>query len=1162
MTRENLWTVDDVASFLKVSPSTVRRLVRDSQIPSHKAGVQLRFDPSEVQRSVDGGLLSRVKLAPPSLATDTNARPMPPGMRSLLSRWRRFVEGLLADFKPSHVIVLDRRGAKAFMTIGPWFDWRWGQNLWHSTALRRMSRAEIRRLFSGRRVLVFDEMIQHGREMEGLRHLLEQEGAIVTTAVLLRRRSHVEQGLLRDPEVLCCDDLDDREFGQEVARLSDLLSHRRPPLDVDHVVVRGRFSGDLSAAEVIDRLSPYGFPFTVWEPLPNEDLLAVTLDRPLFFDTSRAPLPEGLKATWNGPCKIRYYFNTKSGDFHCSFIAFPMILGVEEAWTRAVTRYEGTAKELPEAGAFLTSPSDDDIKRTYVAICTDLSIDMLRQYVESGLPGKMGTILTAGRNVTDLAEMSATFGPTAGPRVYQRIVKAASSGSLESALFGTGRTDAVPGFVVAPSTDARSSALFECREALLRAVPMRYDPHGVEEPAISYPELFSVLSKYTSSTSGAVLDSELDAGTVGPTIRIGERQSSGLREIVAERAFWRGEFGAWYEWARDEVSSKDDLIRKLLVLAPNVIDQFQKRLKSPHIKATHFSKLFANLSHDWRPELGPIYLGWRPDKFGPVPTVPSESPPMHLPEDLSRFLLNRGCISRHLESHGTQRWPRYAVDDSVVPWRELYTKSVSGAVRSYTKGLIRLYAAIQLNCKAKRPSAGGSDEFAEFSDPLVVLGAVRNQKTTYICGRYEVDLWLRRASESLFPTLAMWCDADTNGASVADCCQRLLENFAQPPRLLEIKLEMYANLPSLRQQIVDLILREDFDLAEVLLESVDEEPRFTRGGNYPTEGLRKTCSAMRRYSSLVRQILMTCGFGKDTRPETQRRDPVSGTPKDAAWYLQRLVTETPELLHLQPQLTRAIELARSGKLKPEILESLRKAFDEIATLIEREAPEIPDLAALRAREDRRRGELITLARDPRLPDPGAVAVVEVRNLLSLANALTDLFGESRSDALEQMQRRLLAEADTVALNLPGLHVIGSDGDCLIIGSEDPNTVIRAVADLQTNLCRYLGTIDHNQLVSLALLRTGVAWRDSSLGSSFSDHEPALVAISLAEKLRLPAGTTAVSLAVYERLDVDNQSTFAKVGEGFAQLATFTAQGGAMGRRVDINVLRQLTRSEA
>jgi len=49
---ENLWTVDDVAEFLRASRSKVYKDAKARRIPSIRIGAMLRFDPNAVRRWV------------------------------------------------------------------------------------------------------------------------------------------------------------------------------------------------------------------------------------------------------------------------------------------------------------------------------------------------------------------------------------------------------------------------------------------------------------------------------------------------------------------------------------------------------------------------------------------------------------------------------------------------------------------------------------------------------------------------------------------------------------------------------------------------------------------------------------------------------------------------------------------------------------------------------------------------------------------------------------------------------------------------------------------------------------------------------------------------------------------------------------------------------
>jgi excisionase family DNA binding protein len=47
---QKLWTVAEIAEYLRVEPRTVYVWVREKDLPARKAGDELRFDPDEVER--------------------------------------------------------------------------------------------------------------------------------------------------------------------------------------------------------------------------------------------------------------------------------------------------------------------------------------------------------------------------------------------------------------------------------------------------------------------------------------------------------------------------------------------------------------------------------------------------------------------------------------------------------------------------------------------------------------------------------------------------------------------------------------------------------------------------------------------------------------------------------------------------------------------------------------------------------------------------------------------------------------------------------------------------------------------------------------------------------------------------------------------------------
>lgn len=54
LSTEPLWTVEEVASYLRLSPTTVRAMARRGELPGRKVGRVWRFAPQVVKRFIHG----------------------------------------------------------------------------------------------------------------------------------------------------------------------------------------------------------------------------------------------------------------------------------------------------------------------------------------------------------------------------------------------------------------------------------------------------------------------------------------------------------------------------------------------------------------------------------------------------------------------------------------------------------------------------------------------------------------------------------------------------------------------------------------------------------------------------------------------------------------------------------------------------------------------------------------------------------------------------------------------------------------------------------------------------------------------------------------------------------------------------------------------------
>lgn len=1119
------WSIDDVARKLSVSPSSVRRWIRNGKLIGKKAGAQWRFDPAVVRAALEEGRLSEVSMAQRNQHRFASSRP-PEWVGPILSRWRRGLVDQLQREQPDHVVVTDRRGSKIWALLMP-DQYSWGSNLWHSAAIKHMPQAELRRLVAGKKVLLFDEIMQHGREMHGLRKHLEGADATTVSVVCVRRRKFVDTGELLEYDAVACEDLDDEQFADRAAIVSRLTSSFEPPLDVGHLVIHGTIHGELDEERLVERMANWGIPFVIWHPDANQPLLAITLDRPQFFETAELQLLQNFIVDWEGPCKIRFYIDLESKAVYCSFIVYPGLEAPMDIWTQSSDAAQ-RAKQLDvfarEQGPEQLLHDDDAVRRVYWTVCLELAWLLLNDFINSGAAKAIGIRLDHAADRLDAGLFFATFGLSLGDKILKRTRELLSS-ERPSELLQKAISQPPPLLIRHDPPDAALSYDdFDCRTELLKAVPQKHtSPASLHQRAISYGQLLRHLSRFSESTVGRVLDYELDRGTTKPDVEIESSEGAGQKTVRVWRGFCRGEFGVWFEWQGQAPTYVDAIIKRTVLLGPTVVDLFLRKTGSEVLTATHFAKLFANLQHDWRTEFGPLYLGWRPYKYGPVPIVPTSSQGQEgMP--FEHFLLRYECLTRSTEQHGSQEWSRYAVpSDSPVPWREAYEMHTSDIARAHTRGLVRLYAAIQQNCKTQRPTKPGSAFYSTFGDPLVVLGAARNNKIAYRCAWFEVSDWIRKGQEVLFPLIGIF--SETSAAPAAPSLEGHLEEFAAPARLLYDKIEMYRNLPFLRDQLERLCRSGDYEAAEVLFKTVDVTPEFEADSEYPMQGLEWACSIMRAFSSFLRQVLTACGLDRDKRSERAKTDEI-GRPRDAGSYLAELLRYCNELESLKGDLEACIAESAKGRLTPATSETLAKAFHLILRLFDHPG-RIPDPRPhhMRGRNHtQRRDDLIVRVRSIQLSGAYAVSIADIRNLGNLPS-LGPLFGVEPEPALDNLLNWVEKRAHEIAERHRSVTFHGRVADNIIFAGHNADEAYLATRSLIRETTQRLGGVDRSQLAYFGLLRAGIAWFDQQMGDHFRGVRPGIIALKVGDKPGRGPGAITITASVHERLAPVHQAEF-------------------------------------
>lgn len=519
--------VTEAAHRLGVSHATVRRWVKSGRLAGHRVGSRWRVDPDAVDAARDAGDRQGASRPDPDASKNLSQDPV-------LTHWREYIENRIRRDPPEQVIVNDRRGAPAWNAVGPG-RFHWGRDVWHSTFVDTLTPEELRQLFGETTVLLFDEVMQLGRDMGKLRKRLEAKevGARVTSLARTQSRFHAESGELGECEADARDALPDLESNEWGALISEFIHWAARPLDVDHVVVEVDIRQATSSHDILQSMRKWGTGFPVWDE--DHRLTGLTLDRPQFFNTAVTGWSEkGFAIDWRGPCKIRLYIGSPTGPNRCVFVAYPDIEARTALW-RALLR-----KELGQDVAEPLDATEDGrraLRRCYRTVCMDLSIRLLKDFMSSGAADDLG--LHFGE--PDGAQLRSAYGSSRGDQFTDAI---------REVLKDTGKETSLPDISKRPPVILRKDCgigdrdLSVCRRRLLEIIANRQPKGSPVETALplSYRGLLESLASYAEPVVSQALDTELDIGTIQPQILCESSLApDGGALVRMKRAYCQGE---------------------------------------------------------------------------------------------------------------------------------------------------------------------------------------------------------------------------------------------------------------------------------------------------------------------------------------------------------------------------------------------------------------------------------------------------------------------------------------------------------------------------------------------------------------------------------------------------------------------------------------------
>ncbi len=1098
-----LLSVKQAAGYLSVSESTIRRLVAGDKLVARRVGAQLRFDRAELDRlSVEGGVR---KSAPTGLPSD--AMKVPAWAEERLGVWRQGLARLLPDPQRTQVVVIDRRGAKAFSMLRP-LGYQWGANLWHSTALSVQSDEQVLQLFEGAEVVVFDEMVQRGRDLAAVRTRLERLGLGVRSVCLVRRRSIFLDGWLADLNVEPIEDLVEPDWDDATTFLSRLFDYCEPPLDPEHVLIVGNVEGPLNAVEAQERVGHYGVAGLVWNRQSGDDssVAALTIDRPQFFDVGSLLLPDGITARWDGPCKVRLYISDRGRLVTLTFITFPSLEGSTAAWQALVQRTYasyGWRESAPTDGNGLR---DEDVERAYNHVCTELSIELLRQTVAAGLLDSLGLQNSKGPQADELA---AFFGRRRGKEMHQQIRSALAQYSKQSLALAVGQ--AVPLVVDRERPFAEAVDPEAGQEAVINVLARagQTDASSLAgHVRMTYRDLLHATRPVEETAISAALDGLLDGVRAKPVDIVIAKD--GRYEVA--RAFATSEYGP------DDPYDQQD-VRRTQAVAVSAFEQWLGHRGLADETEIQVAKLFANLVHDWGPQFRRLAMQNYPYKHGMMPRVDTKVP---WRSEEPRYFLRELERADLLIGHRAQRSSRYALAQGIRVDELVQQANVNGHERAQIRSLVRAYALIQERCKVARPRTASRSDVATFSDPLVVLSSARNEQIAYECSLFELGDWIA-VGRGLFRMLGGHAAKDAGSKPYVGRVSREVATFAQAAAFLFAKIAMYESVPDLRRQMVNLFATEQLDAGEILLESVTAEARLEvdyAATRYPMGPLVWALGIIQPFSSFMRQVLTLFGLEQDRRrPEARVETREDGTvvDRDVRYYAARIaeaVGDEAVAANVARLSEKAITAAGDRTAEAEVLNQVARVFERLVEILGTRVKTADDLEIERARGDERHRDLIAVSRwldeHSLLGGVGSlVAVGDFYNFVNFVARTAAWVGASSATMAQGLQARIGAVAAELQPLFPTTVARVSTDTC-ILASDDADELFAAAQHINEAMRLEVESWDRG-LVKLCYMRFGMTRVESDFFGAVAKG------MKLGDRHGVARGALALSEAAFGQL---------------------------------------------
>lgn len=863
---DELFTLDQLAAYLRLSRMSIYRMVQRGDIPALKVASQWRFRKRDIERWL--GIPGPVE----TLQTLPVSPSFPIGLdlsefaKEFKAAYREFQLNILRT-SPDFFVPLERRAARLFDEWGEIPSWFNG-TVCYEQAFEYMTDSELRNKY----IAILNDSVQHAATLRNIKARLERRGAIVSTFGLFGCRPFLEDSTqLNEPSVSVCLKLDPPEFMRATAHLTQhFLAQIRPP-DVDHVMIKLILTGKkgrLSLEELLRFLSEFGDVFLVRSPAEEKKVLTITIDRPDLISADKLNSFRNVKL--DGPFKIRLYWNLLTGECFCALIIYPTARlnpALYFASGERPSSFRLNFKELvPEYDSLA---EDQRAKCCYTDLYLNLSAIVLTEFLRR-LNSRKGPVLAfLGQPPVNRDDLQRCYGYDRGSRIASFILEnLASARVLREISAKEQKPHQVPLFDATVNALLRNGARSELLGVLdsmkvVTVLSEHYDRLKQTEPdrlkrlqrGLTFAELCERLSlsmhRWRVSWS---LDTQIDRTTIGPfTIPVPDKEWDGFWDIA--RRFRPGEGAPGVPPRQvghgDSKALEPSLrwFRRDKYIIPFVIDRLMKCCTLPGgIEPFLLNKVVACLRLDWLlKQKGGERSFWQASAWdwGPLPEVPDSV--LYAPERGGNLyqLAEHGGAFFDLRTDviktkkGTEKKKRYFVP--LPGWEEVVEEYFSWEELSAIESCVELYAKLYKRVY-KETSISAVDD-------LLALSTSYNEENTYRYAFHNARKWCARF-ENLLSSCQAKLDSPHTEANLdeqVNDCKLLAESALR-------KIAKYRTLPETLAALEVLSRQSDISQRKVIqaiLGRCDRSPDISDR----LTNLERVADAMKEYTALVKHLL-------------------------------------------------------------------------------------------------------------------------------------------------------------------------------------------------------------------------------------------------------------------------------------------------------------------